>query len=567
MKLKKHNIIFFITLLIFMLFNFCHAVSAGKAARVLILPFTLHSEKDISFLKDGITDMLSTRLTRQGEIIPMNREETRQAITELTEPVTEQSALAAAQKAGADYVIFGSLTALGNSVSTDARFFDVHTKKAAVTFYESGKDQSEIISHINRFAAKINEQVFGHKSEGSQAVSSDLGRSYTQKSADAGVPETRKHPEAVWQESVKGQAGVPVPFTAETPEVISEPVSKSAEGIWKSRNFDIEITGMALGDTDGDGKNEIVFITEKGIFVYRYADDRFAKIAELEERTFYRLLSVDVADINKNGIAEIFVTNISSNRSLLSFVLEWDGKEFRKIADSETWYYRVLDIPKQGKILLGQKAGMKSPFSGGVYELEWLNGQYIAGKQQALPDKANVYGFMFGDVFNDGQEKVIAFTPSDYIRITDRDGNEEWESTDVMGGGAVYVEFPAEASASIGNVKEMDRFYLPPRILLRDLNKDGKNEVILVKNTDMTRRRLARFRMFKSGYISCLEWEKLGLYPKWKTREISGYISDYSICDADNDGEAELVFSVITKTASILGKAKSFIAFQDLTGN
>ncbi len=564
MKLKKHRIIFFVAFLIFILLNFCQAVSAGKAARVLILPFTLHSEKDLSFLKDGIGDMLSTRLTREGEVLPMNREETRQTLAELTEPVTEQSAAAAAQKAGADYVIFGSLTVLGNSVSTDACFFDVRKNKAAVTFYETGKDQSEIISHINRFAVKIAEEVFGHKSEHSQAVSAGNG---ARKAADAPVEETRKHPEAVWQESVKGQTGVSEPFTvSESPEAISEPVSKSAEGLWKSSNFDMEITGMSLGDTDGDGKIEIVFISEKEIFVCRYAEGRFGRVAELKERTFYRLLSVDVADINKNGIAEIFVTNINSNYSLLSFVLEWDGKEFQRIADNESWYYRVLDIPKQGKILLGQKAGMKSPFSGGVYELEWSGGQYVAGKQQTLPDKANVYGFIYGDLFNDGQEKVIAFSPSEYLRITDRGGNEEWESTDMMGGGSVYVEFPAEGSASIGNVKEMDRFYLHPRILLSDTNKDGKNEVIVVENTDMTRRRLARFRMFKSGHISCLEWEKLGLYPKWKTREISGYISDYSLSDADNDGENELVFSVITKIASILGNAKSFIAFQEISG-
>ena len=561
MKLKKHKMIFFISFSAVILFNFCHAVCSSPA-RVLILPFTLHSEKDISFLKDGISDMLSTRLTR-GSVVPMNREETRQAITELTEPVTEKSAAAAAQKLGADYVIFGSLTVLGNSVSTDACFFDVHKNKAAVTFYESGKDQSEIISHINRFAAKIAQEVFGGKTEGSQAVSSGSSGSDAQKTADSPAAETRKHPEAVWQESVKGQPGVSVPFTAQAPETMSEPVSKSAEGIWKSGNFDMEIKGMAVGDTDGDGKNEIVFISEKEITVCRYTDGRFGKVAELEERTFYRLLSVDVADINKNGIAEIFVTNINSNYSLLSFVLEWDGKEYRKIADNEAWYYRVSDIPKQGKVLLGQKSGMKSPFSGEIYELEWTGGQYAAGKKQILPDKTNVYGIMFGDVFNDGQEKVIAFTSSDYLRITDREGNEEWESTDATGGGAVYVEFPAEGSASVGNVKEMDRFYLPPRILLSDVNKDGKNEVIVVENTDITRRRLARFRMFKSGHISCLEWEKLGLYPKWKTREISGYISDYSISDADNDGENELVFSVITKTASILGKAKSFIAFQD----
>jgi hypothetical protein len=55
----------------------------------------------------------------------------------------------------------------------------------------------------------------------------------------------------------------------------------------------------------------------------------------------------------------------------------------------------------------------------------------------------------------------------------------------------------------------------------------------------------------------------MGLYQKWRTREISGYISDYAIADVNNDGQDELVFSVVEKHSSALGKAKSFIASQD----
>ncbi|GAG74886.1 unnamed protein product, partial [marine sediment metagenome] len=52
---------------------------------------------------------------------------------------------------------------------------------------------------------------------------------------------------------------------------------------------------------------------------------------------------------------------------------------------------------------------------------------------------------------------------------------------------------------------------------------------------------------------------------KWKTREISGHISDYTIADIDNDGRDELVFSVVSKTGSVLGEAKSYLVSQEIS--
>ena len=79
----------------------------------------------------------------------------------------------------------------------------------------------------------------------------------------------------------------------------------------------------------------------------------------------------------------------------------------------------------------------------------------------------------------------------------------------------------------------------------------------MVKNESSTGRLLERVRVFKSGHIECLAMDELGSSLKWKTREISGHISDYAIADLDNDGQDELVFSVVSK-------AKSFLVSQEI---
>jgi hypothetical protein len=158
---------------------------------------------------------------------------------------------------------------------------------------------------------------------------------------------------------------------------------------------------------------------------------------------------------------------------------------------------------------------------------------------------------------------TVAYTKNDHLRILHKDGKEEWTSPEPYGGGVNYLEFRMESESSIGAHKEMARIYLPQRIQITDLDKDGRNEIVLVKNIDAARV-LARTKSYKTGHIECLVWDNLGLYAKWKTRKLSGYISDYIIADFDNDGKKELVYSAVPKTDTLSQKEKSFIVSQEI---
>jgi len=344
---------------------------------------------------------------------------------------------------------------------------------------------------------------------------------------------------------------------------------KTSSSIWKSRKFKTQIKGLSLGDVDGDSRNETVFINRKKIFIYRYSSGRFEKIREIQGKNYDNFISVDVADINNNGKSEIFVTNLSGNDRLRSFVLEWNGTKFKKIVDKANWYYRILNESSHGhNILLGQKRGVNRIFFKGIYELKWNKGKYAPADRQIVPKWMNVYSFNYGDVLNNGQKVIIAFTHDDYVRILDKDGQEEWTSSERYGGSATYLEDFSESDSSknkrTDDPKAMNRIYLPQRLHIVDLYKDGKKEVVVVRNVDAAGRVFARLRTFKSGHIECLIWDNFGLYQKWKTREISGHISDYVIGDIDNDGQDELVFSVVAKTGSVFGKARSFIVSQGI---
>ena len=88
----------------------CKGALAEGPSKVLVLPFYIHSEKDLSFLRDGIEDMLSTRLALAETVVLIDREEARQALQDVPTPINEKTAVLLGARLEADYVLFGSLT-------------------------------------------------------------------------------------------------------------------------------------------------------------------------------------------------------------------------------------------------------------------------------------------------------------------------------------------------------------------------------------------------------------------------------------------------------------------------
>ena len=517
--------------------------AAAAPAKVLILPLEIYAEKDLAFMQKGIEAMLATRLTREDKILPISKADVNQALQGLTGPINQAAAVSLGTRLQADYVIFGSITVFGDNISTDARFFDVFQKKPLITFNQSGQSTGDVIAHINLFTQRIIEQVFGLKIDAAPAPK-----------AQGNQAELSKHPEKLLYEN-SGQDG----DWTDAPRA-----SRYIRGaMWRSRKFKIFIRGLAVGDVDGDGRQETVFINENKVFVFRYINGKFMNVAEMTQPSHNTFISVDVADINNNGRAEIFVTSFSGTDTLRSFVLEWDGKQLIKIADKEPWYFRVIQAPDlKGQILVGQKRSIKKIFYGSIYEFEWRNNKYVPANAYILPKSANVYGFAYGDATNNGRMVTVAYTRDERLRLFDN-GEEEWTSNKRYGGHSIYLTKNSSIESTrtkiAGDPVPLERVYLPQRVIIADMNKDGKNEVVVVQNIDSAGRVFGRLRLFVSGQIKSLFWDNVGLYEQWETHDISGFISDFAVTDFNNDGTDDLVFAVVTQTGSGLSTAKSFI--------
>ncbi|MBW1858884.1 MAG: VCBS repeat-containing protein [Deltaproteobacteria bacterium] len=539
---------------------------AEEPSRVVILPYEINADRDLSFISEGIVDMLSSRLAWEDKVVIVPEEETKQAIKDVSLPPTEEIARNLGTELQASHVLFGSATVFGKSVSLDSKVVDVLQMKPTLTFSNRAEGMDDLIPQVDLLADEINEKVFDRRPEGVQQPVQAPER-----------PGIYAHPETLLGAgavgAAAGAAGQQKAPTGAAPTGAAAaggfvavgsvaPTDMTVEGFWKSQPYKTAVNGMALGDVDGDNRIEVVFVSKDHIYVHRFEDERFLKIWEKGGKRYQSYIAVDVADVNGNGRAEIFVTNVEgSGQRLASFVLEWDGSDFKQVSNNDPWYYRVIDVPGRGQVLYGQKRKVDELFASGVYELAWGNGEYEPGERLKLPKRVNIFGFALGDAMNNGQPSIIAYDETDKIRIYDVSADEQWRSDKRYGGSMNYLEYKMHMDGAQGDV---GHYFLPQRIFVRDLNNDGINEVIVSHNKGSVGELFSRLRHFSNGHVTSLFWNRYELYPNLQTPGVKGYISDFCIGDYDHDGRDEVVVAQVRKQGTLLTSSKSVIIGYEL---
>ncbi|MFH0925561.1 MAG: FG-GAP-like repeat-containing protein [bacterium] len=350
-------------------------------------------------------------------------------------------------------------------------------------------------------------------------------------------------------------------FSSVTPSIGQFILDKATE---KSQRLDFSLVDLAIGDVNGDNENEVVVSAGKGIVIYKWKSNSLIKIWAEEENVGSHHLAVDVADINHNGIDEIFVTNLSTS-SLNSYVLEFTDANFRRIIDDINIFFRVLTLPGEGIRLLGQKKGISQFFSGGVYRYMWDGHKYYPSLRLDIPKDTNIFGFALGDLNNDN--KIETAVLDKYNRLKVYHSSEEdldWKSSDHYGGSNLVVDFNPKSTIKFSD--DSTRIKIDQRIYIQDIDNNGINEIILPKNISSTLNLLPNTPSYRRGKIVGLESDEVSYTEKWSTREVEAYIANLYIGDIDNDRLPELVIGInlVSGFTDFFKKEKSMILFYNL---
>ena len=358
------------------------------------------------------------------------------------------------------------------------------------------------------------------------------------------------------------------------PDFITAPESPGKKGFWMSPKYGTEFKGVDIGDVNGDGLNEVVVIDNNNVYIYQKKENEFKLLKKITGGTYEQYLGVDIADVNGNGIPEIFVTSIN-RQTIDSFVLEYRNGNYEVIAKGLNYMMRAINTTGT------PEAARADPLQRPAERFHQSDPHHSLGKREVrpaeklqIPQGLSVYGLTMDAVDGTGIERVITFDENDYLRIYEKTnkllihlktvmGSPEllWRSDEVYGG-SNSIFTPAFAAGTRSMTDTPDSIYMNPRILTYDLNKDGKKEVIVIKNISAMGRVLKNMPLFTSSEVYNLEWDGIGLAEVWRTKKISGYVADYQIRDIDNDGQDEIVLALVLSVGPTIKTNSCLVAYK-----
>jgi hypothetical protein len=178
-----------------------------------------------------------------------------------------------------------------------------------------------------------------------------------------------------------------------------------------------------------------------------------------------------------------------------------------------------------------------------------------------FPKETSIFGLAYATIRDKDKPDVIVLDDLERLRIVAPNGKNLWSSRENFGGTNNFYDTYKKRDPVDRGAAPSWRVFIPGRIITKDLYGDGSYEVIINKNLTSGTRLFERVRNFDKGEIYGLVWDEDKLITNWKTREISGYITDFQVKDADNDGEEDLVISIINPGSITGKKATSNILF------
>jgi hypothetical protein len=258
------------------------------------------------------------------------------------------------------------------------------------------------------------------------------------------------------------------------------------------------ITGGYVTD---DGKYYIVAATESELTLLN-PDNNFATVKEISD-DYSKLLSVEAADLNKNGIDEIFVSHIFKNREMRSQILEYKDGAFTPVADNLKWVFRSVNTPL-GRDVYAQQVSKDGLYSGEINKVFYSDGKYKFEPVQGTLGK-RLFGFT---TFSDKDENYFVSILKGSKLTVSTFKKSEYTSPGYFGDTflTLNMEVPRNANPSPGmNSSEQFRreniIHVNPRIEIFD------EENFIIARNDLMSRLFANTLIFSESAIDIYSYK------------------------------------------------------------
>ncbi|MFA4916636.1 MAG: FG-GAP-like repeat-containing protein, partial [Syntrophales bacterium] len=265
---------------------------AAEKTKLAVFPFSVHSAENMDYLQHGISDMLSSRITSNGSIEVISKDAVINALKETQgKELTLSDVYSLGKKINVDFIVWGSITKVGNSLSIDGKLVDITAYKSPVGIFTQCRSMDEVIPKISDFAQRINHHILG-----TPPPISDLPDATSSTSIPQQLPTQYSQETEIISKIKNSPKGTLTSALNSNFINAAQPVDRM--GFWMSQKYPTEFKGMAIGDVNKDGLNEVVVIDSHNVMIYQKKDNELKLLQQIAGKPYDNYLAVDIADIN-----------------------------------------------------------------------------------------------------------------------------------------------------------------------------------------------------------------------------------------------------------------------------
>lgn len=495
--------------------------AAAAAKTFVVLPFTINAPQSYAYLGKAVPSTIQGRISRPDML------EGRIATTKGT---SKDEAVKAMTAARADYAVWGSISVMGNDCTVEVNSVD----KAGKTWHKTQQGPiSGLTGIVQQLSGSLAGEFFNLPGVGymSQAARSAQGRG----NADIIVNETGQQ-----------QAYL-------NPQFRYQGAGAGDGSRLRSQRLPYTMVDMAVGDFNGDGKNEIAILSSHKLYIYSWPDGQQMKqLGEMSVSRSNICFSMRAIDLNRDGTKELVVSTFeeSSNRPY-SYFYSFKGNKFSEFADRSAYFVSVLSPPPTyTPTLVGQGWDSLKLFSPGVHIMVREGNKYNLGSRLSVPTGATVFNLAWLPAGRDAKgDQLIMLTEDERFKVFQGNNHTLLHTTMERFSGSAAGMDHYKGMPGLGidrNYQLPSKYYAPMRLITTDLGRTGEHVLLVNKPISTASQFFDRYRYFPQGEIHALFWDGVGLGLKWKTRRIRGSVAEVDMGDVNNNGILDLVVGLNT---------------------
>jgi hypothetical protein len=304
--------------------------------------------------------------------------------------------------------------------------------------------------------------------------------------------------------------------------------------------FPFIVRSMDVAVSPGDKLPRMVVTDGQKVYLYRVNGLALEPEWTHDKWLMGNILSVQLADLNGDGVLDVVVNRQDVKVGMLSYILTTEKGKPKILADDLPLLLLAFDEKGDGvrRSLWGQKPDPQNFFiRGGVTRYELKDGDVTAVGRVNVNDQFRLTGATMSNIAGKDR-RVVAFVDEQNRLKLAANGEELWRSNTRVGGGLAQAHTQYSALRTT-----LDKFVkVEPNPLAVDLDGDGVEEIVIPVNDEDAGRMAVIFRG-PAGYRMQVV-----------SSGVEGIISGLGAVPAD--GGPSLVAAVVKRTTNLLLQQK-----------